>query len=281
MKTTTLFHLCVFLLLGTAWQANAQVFNNVLAVGPAPEHDIAYFYVDTKIAYSDRPAPQIHITGYNYAHPNRAVKLTLSWYVWQNNFFFTQYRSDLGYYNPSRIRVGSYDDSGVQRIRLEIAIDNVYWCSYFFSATDVNSLPSDYGNWKYAWGAMPADTKNITVVKEYNYVGIGTNKPTSTLTVAGDVRAREVRVETTAGADFVFDEDYQLRPLSEVEKFIKENKHLPDIAPADRMVQNGISMGEMQLNLLQKVEELTLYVIELQKQNQKQQEEIEVLKQSK
>ncbi|HEY4787913.1 MAG TPA: hypothetical protein VIH57_17780, partial [Bacteroidales bacterium] len=59
----------------------------------------------------------------------------------------------------------------------------------------------------------------------------------------------------------------KLRPLAEVEAFIKVNKHLPDIAPATDMQTSGVSMGDMQAKLLQKVEELTLYVIEQQKKN--------------
>ena len=64
----------------------------------------------------------------------------------------------------------------------------------------------------------------------------------------------------------IFSGKVSLRPLSEVEQFITENKRLPDIAPADAMIQNGVNMGEFQIQLLQKIEELTLYVIEQQKQ---------------
>jgi hypothetical protein len=117
-------------------------------------------------------------------------------------------------------------------------------------------------------------------VRPNGNVGIGaSDNLTSKLTVAGDIRAREIKVEANAGADFVFAPDYRLRPLTEVEQFITANKRLPDIAPADSMVQNGVNMGEMQMKLLQKIEELTLYVIELRKENDAQQKEIEGLKQ--
>jgi len=97
-------------------------------------------------------------------------------------------------------------------------------------------------------------------------VGIGTASPYYKLDVAGIVRAREVVINLNTGADFVFDEDYQLRPLSEVERFITANKHLPEIASESEMIENGVGMAEMQIKLLQKVEELTLYVIQQQKE---------------
>jgi hypothetical protein len=68
------------------------------------------------------------------------------------------------------------------------------------------------------------------------------------------------------GPDFVFEEDYQLRSLNEVEDFITTNKHLPDVAPAKEMQENGVNQSEMNQLLLRKIEELTLYVIEQQKE---------------
>jgi len=108
-------------------------------------------------------------------------------------------------------------------------------------------------------------------------VGIGTTTPAHLLTVAGIIGAREVKVETNMGADFVFAPDYPLLPLSELEQFIAANKRLPDIAPADTMIQNGVNMGEFQIQLLQKIEELTLYVIEQQKQIDAQNERMKEL----
>ncbi|MDR2037506.1 MAG: hypothetical protein LBQ60_06245 [Bacteroidales bacterium] len=105
-------------------------------------------------------------------------------------------------------------------------------------------------------------------IKTNGNVGIGTVNPAAKLTVAGDILAREIVVEANAGADFVFEENYRLKPLKEVEQFIAENKHLPDIAPADTMIQNGVNMGEFQIQLLQKIEELTLYVIKQEKENE-------------
>ena len=92
-------------------------------------------------------------------------------------------------------------------------------------------------------------------------VGIGTTNPTYRLDVAGTIRANEIIVNSN-GADFVFAEDYQLRPLSEVKAFITENKHLPEIKSAQEMQENGVGINELQTQLLQKIEELTLYILQ-------------------
>ncbi len=80
----------------------------------------------------------------------------------------------------------------------------------------------------------------------------------------GNIQAKEVKVTIDASdwADYVFEEDYNLRDLKEVETYIKTNKHLPDIPSADKMAEEGIKLAEMNKLLLQKIEELTLYAIE-------------------
>jgi hypothetical protein len=77
-------------------------------------------------------------------------------------------------------------------------------------------------------------------------------------------------VNLDGGADFVFQPDYKLPSIEHVATFVKENKHLPDIPSADEMVKNGTNMGELQVKLLQKVEELTLYAIQQNKKIQDQ-----------
>ncbi|HEX3008090.1 MAG TPA: hypothetical protein VHO90_10790 [Bacteroidales bacterium] len=115
-----------------------------------------------------------------------------------------------------------------------------------------------------------------------NNILIGKTSQTNTaykLDVGGKIRADEIVVNTT-GADFVFDSTYNLRSLLELETFIKQNKHLPEMPPAKEMQKNGVSAGEMQAKLLQKVEELTLYVIEQQKTIDELKKENLLIKQS-
>jgi hypothetical protein len=105
-------------------------------------------------------------------------------------------------------------------------------------------------------------------------IGINTSNPTYPLTVNGTIRSKKVIVDT-GWSDFVFDDDYKLMPLHEVEAFIKTNRHLPEIPSAREVEENGVSLGEISASLLQKIEELTLYVIDLKKENEQQQQLIE------
>lgn len=110
-------------------------------------------------------------------------------------------------------------------------------------------------------------------------VGIGTpltNNPHSyKLAVNGKLGAHEVQIENNSltWSDFVFNEEYKLLSLEELELYIKLNKHLPEIPTAQEVKENGILLGEMNAKLLQKIEELTLHLIDLKK-------EVEALKKS-
>lgn len=111
------------------------------------------------------------------------------------------------------------------------------------------------------------------LIKQNGNVGIGTTNPTYKLSVNGNIRSKEVVVEN-GWADYVFNDDYRLKPLAEVEEFIRANKHLPNIPSAAEIEKNGLQLGETQKKMMEKIEELTLYVIELKK-------EIELLKKDK
>ncbi|WP_248877169.1 hypothetical protein [Epilithonimonas zeae] len=94
----------------------------------------------------------------------------------------------------------------------------------------------------------------------------GTEFRAGNIAVRGKLEAKEVKVTQSPTADFVFEEDYALPTLEEIEKHIKEKKHLPEIASAKEMEKEGVNIGEFQIKLLQKIEELTLYSIDQNKQ---------------
>jgi hypothetical protein len=98
-------------------------------------------------------------------------------------------------------------------------------------------------------------------------VGIGTSSPAEKLSVNGKIRAHEIKVELSGWSDFVFAKDYVLPTLQETEKHIKEKGHLSGIPPAAEVEKNGVDLGDMNKRLLQKIEELTLYLIEQDKKS--------------
>ena len=98
------------------------------------------------------------------------------------------------------------------------------------------------------------------------------------LYVKDGIKTERVKVEvasTNGWADYVFNDDYKLASLKEVEEFINKNKHLPEVPSENEVLENGIELQEMNILLLKKIEELTLYIIELNEKLEEQQELIE------
>ncbi|QNR87005.1 hypothetical protein H9N25_11785 [Pedobacter riviphilus] len=113
------------------------------------------------------------------------------------------------------------------------------------------------------------------------YVGIGITTPTERLTVNGKIKANEIRVDGQGAPDYVFEDSYKIATLEALESYIKKNKHLPEVPSAKEFERDGIAVGEMNKLLLKKIEELTLHLIEKDKQlaqekekNQSQEERI-------
>jgi len=122
------------------------------------------------------------------------------------------------------------------------------------------------------------DTKRV-VIDENGNVGIGTTNPTQKLTVNGTIYGKEVKVDLSVpGPDYVFANNYQLLTLNELKTYIDQHKHLPEVPSAKEMEANGINVGEMNMLLLKKIEELTLYVIELNNKSEKSELENSQLK---
>lgn len=154
-------------------------------------------------------------------------------------------------------------------------------------ATTVNNNRIVDMNNRNIWFNTSTSTANGKI-----YLGSSTSYPTTTgnykLFVEGGILTEKVKValrNTANWADYVFADDYQLMPLNQVEQFVKTNKHLPGVLSADALVKNGLDVAEMQAKHMEKIEELTLYIIDQDKKLnaqqtaiEKQNAEIEVLK---
>lgn len=146
-------------------------------------------------------------------------------------------------------------------------------------------LISAYGSKNYDPLAFLASKYNFT----YGNVGIGVEDPQAKLHVAGKIlctgeievadlnsnsikvnslNAKDIQMDMHGAADYVFDENYNLKSLSEVENYVNEHKHLPGMPSAAEMDANGVSVSKMSNLLLEKVEELTLHMIKLEKENE-------------
>lgn len=122
-------------------------------------------------------------------------------------------------------------------------------------------------------GGVSRSYRNFSDVR----IGIGTTSPEHKLDIVGTARAHSILVNTQKTADFVFEPDYKLPSLDSIKTFVQENNHLPGIPSAKQMEKNGINVGDLQIDLLQKIEELTLHVIELDRVNKEQQRVIDTL----
>ncbi|PYF74192.1 hypothetical protein [Pedobacter nutrimenti] len=148
------------------------------------------------------------------------------------------------------------------------ALGNVDWQLINWS---FGSVPSDYSVTEFdvdklfSVGNTPGN-QVFSVGRDGN-VGIGTAVSKEKLSVNGNIRAREIKVETANWPDYVFTKDYVLPSLKETEKYIREKGHLLGIPSAQGVKNIGVDLGEMNAKLLKKIEELTLYLIEMKKKN--------------
>lgn len=119
--------------------------------------------------------------------------------------------------------------------------------------------------WNEIYHSGNINTLKVALANSGN-IGIGTTTPQEKLSVNGNIRAHEIKVETANWPDYVFDDTYQLTSLSDLENYIKVNRHLPQMPTAKEAATIGIELGEMNKLLVKKVEELTLHLIEKDKQ---------------
>ena len=140
----------------------------------------------------------------------------------------------------------------------------------------VNSCYIDFGASETSVGAgshelgFGVDNTEYMRISSGGNVGIGTTAPDAKLTVKGNIHTNEVKVDLlgSVAPDYVFEKEYNLMSLEDTKAYIDANKHLPEVPSAKEMEKNGVQLGEMNMLLLKKVEELTLHLIEMKKENQ-------------
>lgn len=173
-------------------------------------------------------------------------------------------RGGTTYYTDGTVsaNTGSYSDAAGLNLTTVSINDPLFNLpkGIYYGSTDIN-----------------AKTSHFAVIENGN-MGVGVSNPLNKLDVNGTIHAKEVKVDLSNWPDYVFKKDYNLNTLEEVEKYIVEKGHLPNIPSAATVEKEGIKLGEMNAKLVEKIEELTLYSIEQNKQLKKQGEEIQELK---
>ena len=174
-----------------------------------------------------------------------------------------QYNIDFsGYRDMNKDQIGAR----ISAIRYNKHADNAAYIQSTALTFSTNQLGGNAGD---------TDLQERMRITPNGNVGIGTDSPKNKLDVAGVIRAEEIKIEARPWADFVFNDNYKLRSLEEVKAHIEEHKHLPDMPSEATVKEEGtFNLGEMQVKLLQKIEELTLYVIEQNKMIKKQEQRI-------
>jgi hypothetical protein len=146
-----------------------------------------------------------------------------------------------------------------------LLIDNVGSGESYYQANSFHQFQGSSG------------TPLMTIFNSGN-IGVGTTAPgTYRLAVNGGIHSQSVNVDLTGWSDYVFKQGYTLPSLTEVKTYIDQNHHLPDMPSEQEVIKDGLNLGEMNKLLVKKVEELTLYLIEKDKQVQEEQLRIKKL----
>ncbi|WP_304064827.1 tail fiber protein [Pedobacter glucosidilyticus] len=280
------------------FSANYVVGDYIEFVKVVPYDAGASGYYEISISYTrgNIAASSVHLASISHANPSvwrEVAMINSNSYITPGQRNFTiDCNTDSA--NP-RFRVRATQTLGVAApITVNIKVRSInlngFWTALSQTGNDVSMdkfLPMT-DEWNlYVGNNITNEGAKLALKAIHNgNVGIGTSTPDEKLTVKGKIHAEEVRVDLNVpGPDYVFEQDYQLKSLPEIQAFIKENKHLPEVPSAKEMQEKGINLSEMNMLLLKKVEELTLHLIdqnkalrELKDSNNYLIEQIELLK---
>lgn len=235
--------------------------------------------------------PTIHIYGYNY-RSGEPIDISLVYYIYDSAFINYGATSSGGYQPVIKLA----NENG----KVVIFIDDRRYFQRFTVSVYAKGMPAE-GTTSYFQGWTAVDERlsgtQVVTIPYKNTVtgslglpggiwtstgrlGIGTTAPGEALSVNGTVQAREVNVTTSTAdwPDYVFREDYSLTPLDTLERQIRQAGHLPELPSADEIKANGQSLGQLNKQLVKKVEELTLYILQQHKEMKAMQAEIQQLK---
>jgi len=269
MKRNLAIFLTVLTFFCFSRKAEAQNFLEKTFVIGFPDH------VNNQVAYINIPKAlpvfgtmEIQVTGGYNSELNRGVltkKIDIVYQGWSDSFLdqkseVSEARGPLadqwhiGDFNPATSQIPIYHltSSGNEiNVKIKVHLINAGTIDVFKTGLSIT---------------QPI-TLNNGAIRSYKYfndskIGIGTSSPEHRLDIVGTLRAHEILVNTQKTADFVFEPDYDLPNLDVVKEYVTKNKHLPGIQSAKEMEKEGINVGQFQIDLLQKIEELTLHLIE-------------------
>ena len=144
--------------------------------------------------------------------------------------------------------------------------------NHLYGRWGIEYLSQDGANGLNFWQPTTSNTdvnNYVLFLNDNGNVGIGTYNPQAKLAVNGEILAKSVKVNTNSiyWPDYVFSPEYKLMELNDLKNYVEKNKHLPGIQSAKEVGEQGeVDLGEINTKLLEKIEELTLYIIDLQKQ---------------
>lgn len=268
MKSTHFFLTCVFVsLFLTSIKVNAQgtrVYRQNLLISGQTEDSQGINYLLLHKIYTNTLLPDNYVQGRITAIRGGVAAYNRKWTVEVNtSSAYNSNRGSIITYNEPAILV-TLTYNGVSYIAVSLmngaSLYNFSFTGY--AQAEVLTLVTDNN----VTNVLPFTGLDPVVIQ--GSVGIGTtNFGTHMLAVEGSIGARKLKVLQNGWADFVFQQNYQLPTLQEIENYINTNKHLPGIPTTEDVEKEGVDVGEMDKLLLQKVEELTLYLIEQNKRN--------------
>jgi len=256
-----------------------------IAVGASGYYEVSIAYTRGNIA-----AAATHIASSTHSNPARWLEAGRI----NNNVYTSGGINFTVDHNPGTkgFRIRAINTLGISTpllvdVKIRSINFNTNYTSSLTTGSETNAiglLPMTY-DWSLIVGNTATANPGVLAIKATpnGNVGIGTANPQDKLSVNGKIRAHEIRVTTAAAdwPDFVFEENHPLMPLDELEHFVKNKKHLPNIVPAKTAAENGVALGELNRQLLQKIEEMTLYLIQQNKEIKKLKEEVGALKGAK